>query len=47
MTYTGDIVDDSGCKKKLYINVAYPKTKKALNKKKGPIVARSPAGGVE
>jgi len=53
MTYTGDIVDDSGCKKKLYINVSYPKTKKALNKKKGQIggntlgSGRTPAGGVE
>lgn len=31
---------------KLKINTAYPKSRKALMKKKGPIVARSPAGGI-
>jgi hypothetical protein len=43
--YKGKTVDNnSHGKKKLFINVAYPKSKEALNKKKGPIVGRSPAG---
>ena len=43
----GKIIDHSHCKKKLFINTKYPKTKKDLDKKKGPIVARNPAGGVQ
>ena len=30
-------------KRKMAINTKYPKTKKALNKKKGAIISRSPA----
>ena len=45
--YESKIKDHSGCKKKLFINTKYPKSKKDLNKKKGPIVVRNPEGGVQ
>lgn len=49
--YEGKIIDNCCPKKKLFINTAYPKSKKALNKKKGQIgcntlgSGRTPAGG--